>query len=311
MATPLVSYPLELYRGTHRFRLRAEAAGSRGQVWWSATGDPANAEWVSPTPGCVCVIRPGACLYRNPQVCDALTQAGYDIVVLGEFGVDDGYPHGWRDNDDLRLALPNRKALHEPANLLELAGKLPLALGDKIPSLLLCGSRGGQVTAGQVWKHFWRGPTVCINAGCVTTNTAIPPGVFLTALPCTRDDLFGHNQPAAIDKLAERMRGQLMRGGAEAGVIVALNGESHMPMRLDEAIVAVCQLTVARCTDSQMWEDLLPTWCDARLVSVAGPRRGSKRRAPATTSAATQAARGFRPGCVLCAYTGRHAMQDV
>ena len=47
-----------------------------------------------------------------------------------------------------------------------------LARRGRCPVALLCGSRGGQETLQYVWRNCYRGPTICLNASCVTTSIA-------------------------------------------------------------------------------------------------------------------------------------------
>lgn len=56
-----------------------------------------------------------------------------------------------------------------------------------IPSLIICGSRGSQVTIGLVWRHFWRGPTILINAGSLTSETFIPVSVYPVLITMEND----------------------------------------------------------------------------------------------------------------------------
>ena len=47
-----------------------------------------------------------------------------------------------------------------------------LAKKGRCPVALLAGSRGGQETLQYIWKHCYRGPTICLNASCIATTIA-------------------------------------------------------------------------------------------------------------------------------------------
>lgn len=224
-----------------------------GRTWTLAAVDPKK----------ILVIRPGAGTTQNKIVYDTLERHGYEVEFLGS-DIDQGYPHGWNDNDRLVLERPLKTAMQR-ANLLELAGKFPAIVGSKPPALVICGSRGCQVTVGPVWRHFWRGPTVLINAGCFTgTTTTIPREVFPIMIPCGRDELFRHDRPSSIQYLIN-----LFEIFSESdGVLVHLTNQGHMPHDLHKIIVRVVQLALQRQTDDRAWTtQLTESWCRVQSLN--------------------------------------------
>ena len=116
----------------------------------------------------VLVISPGATTYYNRKAYNYLKKY-YSVVFVDTTTREEGfrYPQNWRRNDQLVLGKNDKDGLKGLAN----------SVGEQIlentPDIIVCGSRGSQVTIGLVWKHYWRGPTVCINAGPLTSHTKI------------------------------------------------------------------------------------------------------------------------------------------
>lgn len=96
---------------------------------------------------------------------DALTEAGYDVTVVGERGgAYDHYPQGFLEG------YPNINS-HGGKNHMSLADDvvvpkiLELIEKGRGPSVIIAGSRGGQCTLPRLWALGWRGAAICINAG--------------------------------------------------------------------------------------------------------------------------------------------------
>lgn len=213
---------------------------------------------VSANPDHILVIRPGAGTYVNKKVYTTLKDK-YTLSYLGKTNQDDGYPKNWRRNSNLHLTIPFKTA-SERSNLLELAGKFPALISSNPPALIICGSRGCQVTIGLIWRHFWRGPSVMINGGCLTgTVTDIPRGVFSVLIPCGDDDLFGHHKKSGIEKLIENFN----MYSEQDGIMIYLRKQGHMPLRLHEIILNIVSLALAKEKDSSKWKAELPSWCKA------------------------------------------------
>jgi hypothetical protein len=122
----------------------------------------------------VLVIEDGAGTRANKKVYDVLSKT-YNVKFVRAGNRSFKYPTSW----DKGTFGENKNDLsgfgHEIGRMI---------LGDKFnPSVVVCGSRGGQIAMNVLLRHYWRGPFVCINAGVLTSNTPIPHeafGVFLT-----------------------------------------------------------------------------------------------------------------------------------
>ena len=81
-----------------------------------------------------------------------------------------------------------------------------IVTNNMIPSAIIVGSRGDQVTIGKIWESVWRGPTIIINAGCLVTKTYIPKEVmpiFIT----TEHDYFRHvNRSSKVKILFDKYK---------------------------------------------------------------------------------------------------------
>ncbi len=198
----------------------------------------------------IVVIGPGAGTFKNALVYKNLEEAGYKILKLKGMG---RYPDRWSDNKKLNIDKENN-------NLAALAKEYPRLVGKKFPHLIICGSRGCQVTIGKIWKHFWRGPTVLINGGCLMTQTPIPVGVFPTAVTMTRDYF--------ETKSDEITKAYFEENSSEEGILVRLN-DSHLPTKsLPSVIVPIVQLTGRRELDKKEWESQVR----AENIDVLKPR---------------------------------------
>lgn len=129
-------------------------------------------EWVKmpPTDNLVFVIRPGAGTFRNRKAYEKL-ESRYKVVYFAETGGQyDNYPDNWENNANVS------STGNHLGGIVELLKKY-IEQTNLIPAVIITGSRGGQVTVGKIWQGLLRGPTIIINAGCLTTNTAIPKEV--------------------------------------------------------------------------------------------------------------------------------------
>jgi hypothetical protein len=110
--------------------------------------------------------------------------------------------------------------------------------------------RGGQVTVGLVWRNYWRGPTVVINAGSLTSKTPIPMGVFPVMVTAeydyfhTKDQKYVHKQ---FEKLSE-----------VPGMLFHLPVASHKAERLHLYICRIANLTIRREARLRNWSDEFP-----------------------------------------------------
>ena len=113
------------------------------------------------------VIRPGAGTFKNKIAYEKL-ESRYKVVYFADSGGEyDNYPDNWENNANVSCRG------HHLGGIVELV-KNYIENTNQIPSVIITGSRGGQVTLGKIWESLWRGPSIIINAGCLTTNTIIP-----------------------------------------------------------------------------------------------------------------------------------------
>ena len=78
---------------------------------------------------------------------------------------------------------------------------------------------------GKVWEDVWRGPCVIINAGCFTTRTIIPKGVFPLFITMEKDYFKSVNTYEKVVKLFYNY----VEDPGQKGVFIHLLGEEHMP----------------------------------------------------------------------------------
>lgn len=170
------------------------------------------------TKNLVFVIKPGAGTFYNKNAYKELEQE-YDVIYFGESGGEyDNYPLHWHQND---LVEPQGPHLGGIAELI----KNHIQSSNQIPSAIICGSRGGQVTIGKIWDTIWRGPTVIINAGCLTTKTSIPPEVSLMFITMGGDYFTSVNTP---EKVTTQFKSRIVKQNQKAMGIHLIN-QKHMP----------------------------------------------------------------------------------
>merc|ERR1712159_567581 len=71
------------------------------------------------------------------------------------------------------------------------------------PAIVIAGSRGGQVTLPRLWNIGWRGPTLCINGGCVKA-TVIPGAPVRLVLFTGGQDYFETNDTQTTASLLRK-----------------------------------------------------------------------------------------------------------
>lgn len=197
----------------------------------------------------------------------------------------------WKDTplefyDNKRLVLEGSGAEGEnAAGLARLVCDRIRRLGEP-PAVLICGSVGGQVTAGLVWRTCWRGPTVMLNAGSLRTQTPTYEGVFPVFVTMTGEKRadhpsFPHNCVVANEWFRKHKGDGDQRGAA---VCVQLD-DAHVPSRsLAPVFPALVSCAMARPTSppavAAAWDG--PTtavWLflgdDAPVRVAVGPATGS------------------------------------
>lgn len=167
----------------------------------------------------ILVIADGAGVRANEAVYADLTAQGYelDIVETGSADLSFQYPPGWQRGNPA-----SRTSRGSPTyDLAGFAHKVGRSIGRRPPSLIICGSRGSQVTIGVVMRHYWRGPFVAMNGGPMTSNTSIPREAF----PCFMT--FGRDYFPTKD--VEFTDEQFQVHGNQRGLLMHLPEEAHMP----------------------------------------------------------------------------------
>jgi len=169
-------------------------------------------------PTLIFVIKPGAGTFYNKFAYQNLEKTHQLVYFANSGGTYDKYPDNWPDNKSV-----STEGLHLGAIVNKLINYTKTT--GQIPSLIITGSRGAQVTLGKIWENYWRGPSLIINAGCLTTQTVIPKQVtpyFVTM----GNDYFQSvnnipNTTALFRSLAETEQQQ--------ATLIHLPDEGHMP----------------------------------------------------------------------------------
>ena len=175
------------------------------------------------------VIVPGAGTTFNRKAYKNLEK--YFIVrYFGESGGEyDKYPQNWYDN---RLVSNTGKHL---GGICELV-KNHIIMKHEIPGIIITGSRGGQVTLGKIWNTIWRGPSIIINAGSLTTITMIPKDVYPLFITMHNDYFTCVNRIEKVNSMFKT----LSETKNQKGYIIHLPNEKHMP-KLDGKLLKLLQ----------------------------------------------------------------------
>mgnify|MGYP000106006175 CR=1 FL=1 len=132
----------------------------------------------------ILVIQPGAGCGYNGESYTQL-QKEFDMVFMDTKTRVGGfkYPPNWGNIwDDVDITKKWDKD-----SLVGLAKSVGQAIMDSAPSVIIAGSRGGQVVLPLLLKHYWRGPFVCINAGPLTSNSRLPKQCTPWFVTCGND----------------------------------------------------------------------------------------------------------------------------
>ena len=205
-----------------------------------------------PNPHSLLLIGPGSGAKMNGQVYAELEHAGYTVHQVHDqdtgYDVDPSNPSKYRyprDWDRLGASLMPAAGVRDLASLardLVWPKLLELVSKGEGPAAVLCGSRGGQVTVGELWDNYWEGPTLIINAGChVRRNLPAVP----MALATSGRDFFETRSIAFTQKeLVERCAGPVLHYHHST--------DGHMPLSLMVVIVPLvrwaCAETEVRAT---------------------------------------------------------------
>lgn len=190
----------------------------------------------------VVVIGPGAGTTQNSRIYEELHADGYKLALVNA-GSFDQYPPGWEDGT------PDA-SFNSGQNLAALAdGGLQSAIVDLIkkgcgPSVVIAGSRGGQVTVPRMWQGVWRGPTIVLNAGCAGIS-AVPPAPVRLVLASFGKDYFGTCDP-------DWTRQVLTKEDSRRPVLLHHDPEDdHTGTRLSGALVPLLELAQLGFADYQ------------------------------------------------------------
>tara|TARA_B100000795_G_C22770612_1_gene427695 strand:+ start:989 stop:1624 length:636 start_codon:yes stop_codon:yes gene_type:complete len=188
-----------------------------------------NNHWESHIPSnTIFIISPGAGTFRNKKAYQIL-EKNFNVIYFGKTGgIYDKYPTYWENNSFVEST---GKHLGGIAELIE--NKI---YKDKIiPCLIIAGSRGGQVTIGKVWERIWRGPTIIINAGCLTTQTVLPKDISILFIIMENDYFKSVNTPQKVKKLTNKN---------EKIKIIYLPNHYHMPNLNNELVELLLYTTL-------------------------------------------------------------------
>ena len=174
-------------------------------------------ETVTPTTNTIFVICPGAGTARNRKAYMVLEKKFNVIYFAKSGGLFDRYPDYWENN-----AFVESQGNHL-GGIAQLIQK-KINKDKIIPSCIIAGSRGGQVTMGKIWESIWRGPCIVINAGSLTSQTIIPKQVQVLFIIMGKDYFKSVNTPQKVKSLTEKFKEK----GAKSN-IVFLKNHYHMP----------------------------------------------------------------------------------
>ena len=124
-----------------------------------------------------------------------------ESIFLPEYDV---YPKGCKNGNMIWM---NHNINKEEKNLATLVDNIILTKFKNMisnnngPSLVITGSRGGQITLSRLWK-FWQGPSICLNAGCIIPERI--EGVNLGLLTCGNDFFHTNNLLHTLNKFQNK-----------------------------------------------------------------------------------------------------------
>ena len=167
----------------------------------------------------ILVIADGAGIRQNSDVYQDLRDQGYELDVVQAGARSFKYPDGWENGDPEHIT-PRGDPTPDLAGF---AHEVCAHIRARPPSLIICGSRGSQVTIGVILKTCWRGPFIAINAGCLTANVKIPRQAFPCFITCGRD-YFRTKSPAYSND-----QFQALSVSNRRALLVHLPSEQHMP----------------------------------------------------------------------------------
>lgn len=199
-----------------------------------------------PSPRSVIVIGPGGGTSMNRPAYRGLEADGWDLTYAlapnydrnPAVPTDSGflYPPGWESGEpDLTFAGGKNLATLADDIVIPMIEKL-IAVG-KGPAAIICGSRGGQVCLPRLWAIGWRGPTLCINGGCVS-RTIIPGAPSRLILITGGQDMFETRDPLVTASL-------LRKADSSQPVLLYHDPkDAHMPASFGDVVGPLLEIVV-------------------------------------------------------------------
>lgn len=195
------------------------------------------------------MIGPGAGTRMNAPAYEGLEATGWDVSYarVMEYDMNPAvqtetgflYPPGWEKGEpDITY--------NGGINLATLADNVVVPMIEQLiaegrgPAAIIFGSRGGQVTLPRLWNLGWRGPTLCINGGCVT-RTRIPGApVRLMLVTCGQDN-FETRDPQVTTKEC-----RIRKEDANEPVLMYHNHkDGHMPTSFVDVVGPLLSITIS------------------------------------------------------------------
>ena len=151
----------------------------------------------------VAVLQPGAGYYGcMSNAYKALEGAGHRVHLVGntqtpQYKEYDNYPLGW-------TSCVHAPPTPQPRNLCSLAHIVYKEIQSLEPDVLICGSRGGQVTLHELWRLGFKKPTICLNAGVLHDRKKQIPAVPLVLVTFSADTFHTKNPETVCQALDSR-----------------------------------------------------------------------------------------------------------
>jgi len=199
----------------------------------------------------ILVIADGAGVRQNKEVYDNLTAQGYELDIIAAGDRSFAYPDQWQHGNPATRTASGRRSTDDLAGFGHDVGE---AIRRRPPSLIICGSRGSQVTIGVVLRHHWQGPFIAMNAGPMTSETRIPRRAFACFLTFGQD-YFNTKSPAFTND-----RFQALSSPNRRALMLHLPREAHMPSAdaLQYVLGRYIELAQQRATASQVQAVMWP-----------------------------------------------------
>lgn len=197
----------------------------------------------TPGPRSVLVIAPGGGTRMNAPAYQALRQAGWDITVAEGPEYDRSpaypdflYPPGW-EHGTPDLSMNGGKNLATLADNVIMPMIEQLIAAGRGPAAIICGSRGGHVPMPRLWACGWRGPTLCVNGGCMKQE--IPDSPVRLILITGGQDYFETKDPRWTEA-------NLRKCGTHGHPVLVYHDhkEGHMPGSMGDVFGPLLEIAI-------------------------------------------------------------------